>query len=309
MPKAGTSAFSYEELQEYWETTIAPLFGHGQLVKQNLIGLAGSGIVPELNAILANGEATRRRDFRGSRVADTEHGMLVDDMRSHDTTDLVLEFKPKWLSQSPAAPRNATRCRNCARQAYRGNKNCETLGSGGRRPLCPLKLIHCRHMPCSHDRDESPACEICTIVHSLLSGSVDRAGHSIIVPYKAQLSRWIRSNELLPLLQNLQVARETGLQSDQELNMTLRDCTCFLRIPADSTQPAEARLGDLDRKNGAAKRAYWDEIERRLVDGGYYEGKEVPHQTTACWLERNREARETSGEQSVPLLSLRIPRV
>jgi inositol-pentakisphosphate 2-kinase len=48
----------------------------------------------------------------------------------------------------------------------------------------------------------------------------------------------------------------------------------------------EAKLGDLDRKNGSAKREYWDEMEKKLAGGGYYEGKEQPRQRTACWLER-----------------------
>lgn len=82
VPKAGTSAFSYTALQHYWESAVAPLFTTDQLVKQSLIPLAGSGIVPKLNAILAQSEPTRRKDFRGSRVADADHGMLVEDMRA-----------------------------------------------------------------------------------------------------------------------------------------------------------------------------------------------------------------------------------
>jgi inositol-pentakisphosphate 2-kinase len=291
VPKAGTSAFPYEELQEYWETTVAPLFEDGRLVKQSLISLGGSGIVPRLNAILARNEAARRKDFQGSRVAgDAEHGMLVEDMRAQDALDLVLEFKPKWLSQSPAAPPNATRCRNCAREAFRANKTGQSPGGSGRQPLCPLKLLHGRDMVCNHNGGEDPNCEFCTMVTALLlSGSRDREDDSVTARYKAQLSRWTRQNELLPLLQRLQVLRDTGLDSDQELNMTLRDCTCFLRIFADPGHPVEAKLGDLDRKNGAAKRAYWDEMERKLIEGGYYTGKEVPRQRTACWLERGLE--------------------
>lgn len=203
-------------------------------------------------------------------------------------TDKVIEFKPKWLSQSRAAPPTATRCRNCAREAYRAHKNGETLGSTSRTPLCPLRLVHGRDMVCRHEGADDPDCEFCTTVTSLLVGHGDDAGdRSLVRAYRRQLSRWVRSNDLLPRLQSLQVARETGLDGDQELNMTLRDCTCFLRIPADPGRPVEARLGDMDRKNGAAKRAYWDEMERKLADGGFYEGREQPRQRTACWLERS----------------------
>ncbi|OIW33600.1 hypothetical protein CONLIGDRAFT_184866 [Coniochaeta ligniaria NRRL 30616] len=286
VPKAGTSAYSHEELQHYWQDIVAPLFPKNELVRQSLIRLTGSGIVPKLNAILAKNEATRRKDFQGSRVADAEHGMLVEDMRSQNPTDKVIEFKPKWLSQSRAAPPGATRCRNCAREAYRANKNGETLGSSGRWPLCPLRLIHGRDMTCKHEGEGNPECAFCTLVTNLLLGSGDRTNRGMLQSYRPQLSRWIRKNKLLHRLKSLQVARETGLDADQELNMTLRDCTCFLRIRADPQQPVEARLGDLDRKNGSAKREGWHEMESKLVEGGYYEGTEQPRQRTACWLER-----------------------
>jgi inositol-pentakisphosphate 2-kinase len=73
-------------LQHYWLNTVAPLFSEDQLVKQSLIRLTGSGIVPKLNAVLAKNEAARRKDFQGSRVADAEYGMLVEDMRKRAYT-------------------------------------------------------------------------------------------------------------------------------------------------------------------------------------------------------------------------------
>lgn len=61
-----------------------------------------------------------------------------------------------------------------------------------------------------------------------------------------------------------------------QLAMTLRDCSCFVRIPADGDGggdgEVEARLGDLDRKNGEEKLGYWREMERGLVEGGFYGG-------------------------------------
>jgi inositol-pentakisphosphate 2-kinase len=293
VPKAGTSAFSYQDLQEYWETTVAPLFRPGLLVGQSLVSLEGEGIVSKLNAVLEENEHARRKDFRGSRVANANHGMLVEDMRRRDASDWAIEFKPKWLSQSSAAPPDATRCRNCAREAYRASKDGKVLGSQGHlRPLCPLALVYGRDLPCKDEGCrtgesgcEDPDCEVGAMASALLSGVDDTLDEDVRGNYRGQLSRWIRLNELLPLLQSLQIACDTGLQSDQELNMTLRDCACFVRLSL-SGRPVEARLGDLDRKNGAAKRQYWEDTERKLVDGGYYEGKEVPRQSTACWLER-----------------------
>ena len=194
----------------------------------------------------------------------------------------MIELKPKWLTQSPSAPPNAIRCRNCARHAYGANKDCKTLGSEGRRPLCPLKLIHCRDVKCHHDNEQDATCGFCTIIDSLLpeAGVPTQVYNS----QKQQVSKWIRSNDLLPRLQRLQNEAE-GL----ELAMTLRDCTCFLRIPAeDAGRGVEAKLGDLDRKNGEAKREYWANLESKLSEGGYYQGTESPRQSTACWLERGQ---------------------
>lgn len=58
-----------------------PLFEPQHLVRQELVRLGGRGIVSRLNAVLAQEEPRRRVDFRGSRVAEAEYGMLVEDMR------------------------------------------------------------------------------------------------------------------------------------------------------------------------------------------------------------------------------------
>ncbi len=82
--------------------------------------------------------------------------------------------------------------------------------------------------------------------------------------------------------------------------MTLRDCTCFLRVtvppssapspssPSSPPPPASvsAKLGDLDRKDGRRKLASWQKQERALLAGGFYLGTEEPRQQTRCWLER-----------------------
>ena len=48
-----------------------------------------------------------------------------------------------------------------------------------------------------------------------------------------------------------------------------------MRIPADPSRPVEAKLADLDKKNAAAKMASWQGMERRLIEGGFYEEKEA----------------------------------
>lgn len=81
VPKAGTEAHTYEELQEYREAVVKPLFETEDLVQHQLVRLGGNEIVSRLNAALAREEGTRRVDFSGTRVAEAEYGMLIEDMR------------------------------------------------------------------------------------------------------------------------------------------------------------------------------------------------------------------------------------
>jgi inositol-pentakisphosphate 2-kinase len=81
VPKAGTKAHSYVELQEYWEAVVTPLFEPEDLVQHRLVNLGGEELVSRMNAVLAQNEGIRRADFRGSRVAQAQYGMLVEDMR------------------------------------------------------------------------------------------------------------------------------------------------------------------------------------------------------------------------------------
>jgi inositol-pentakisphosphate 2-kinase len=69
------------ELQEYWEAVVRPLFQPEDLVQHQLVNLGGEEVVSRMNAVLAKDEDIRRVDFRGSRVAQAQYGMLVEDMR------------------------------------------------------------------------------------------------------------------------------------------------------------------------------------------------------------------------------------
>jgi inositol-pentakisphosphate 2-kinase len=280
VPKAGTTAFPYPDLQDYWNTTIRPLFAHDQLVKQELFALEGTDIIQKLNIVLRRHEDHRREDFRGSRVADTSFAMLIDNMGPR-TGEMLLEFKPKWLIQSSNAPSTATRCRNCARDAYKAHKAGETLA---RPPFCPLKLLKAPALKCDHRSTVDPDnCEFCGILNAVLgfrSGDRPAPKHCV-----TSLAAWLRNNTLLPTL----ARRQEENSNDLGLLMTLRDCTCFVRMSSSSDAELEAKLGDLDKKNGDAKMATWLQMENNLCTGGFYEAKEEPRQTTACCLEPGAE--------------------
>lgn len=120
--------------------------------------------------------------------------------------------------------------------------------------------------------------------------------------------RWLRTTDLFHRMAAIQAefdphgALSVELETDNgaaldhlQTAMTLRDCTCFLRVTAGEASSAtaapisvSAKLGDLDRKDGRRKLARWQAQERTLLEGGYYIGTEEPRQQTHCWLERQR---------------------
>ncbi|GAB1320446.1 Inositol-pentakisphosphate 2-kinase [Madurella fahalii] len=279
VPKAGTKAHGYVELQEYWETVVAPLFSPEDLVQQILVKLGDEAIISRLNEALGKEEDNRRPDFRGSRIALAEHAMLVEDMRPNHPDDLCLEFKPKWLAQSPNAPASATRCRNCARKAHQrhtkhGKADKLTI-------LCPLSFLTSTARPSS-----LPA-----ILDHLSAPNPPLTPRAPTPEQRARLAHWVQTNTLLPRIRAVQLANDRGgpLAANAhdlqfQLAMTLRDCTCFVRIPADPSAPVEAKLADLDKKNWEAKLGYWQTIERCLIEDGYYEEREQPRQETDCQL-------------------------
>ncbi|KAK3333814.1 inositol pentakisphosphate 2-kinase-like protein [Cercophora scortea] len=290
VPKAGTQAYKHEDLQLYWETSVQPLFGLQDLVQQRLVRLGDAHVVSLLNAALDLHEAEtgRRDDFKGSKVAHAEYGMLVEDMRKQHADDVVIEFKPKWLAQSPNAPATAQRCRNCAREASRRaiiHHTTHHTHTHAHKPkpkskpiLCPLDFLACQDSPAALDR---------VVNHVVSHLSLPASSHQ-----HTRLVSWLQTNELLSRLRDAQTANDAHgpLKASAhdprfQLAMTLRDCTCFVRIPAQADRPVEAKFADLDKKNWEAKLGYWQATETQLIVEGYYHGEEKPRQRTNCRLE------------------------
>lgn len=190
-----------------------------------------------------------------------------------DPNEIMIEFKPKWLTQSPSAPASASRCRNCARSALRLRVGDNRTSTPAR--LCPLDLLLCRDDAAALDR-----------VMAALASSVDPAS-----PQHERLRQWFRTNTLIPQLRDAQRCLDPVGPLTAETNepdflraMTLRDCTCYVRVSLDAGMPVEAKLGDLDMKNAAVKERHWREVEQTLRDSGCYVEEETPRQTTLCSL-------------------------
>lgn len=265
VPKHNYKALPYVELQRYWQTRISPLFKPSELVQQRLVRLPGDpAFFRRLNQQLRklDDSGTRRADFVGHAVSeDVQIGMLVEDMRGNIQSRAMSmhEIKPKWLMQSPRAPRGAEQCRNCAREVWRNMKN------KTKNPIfCPLNLVKAADFP----NDEDVAKDIIADL---------RRCYKMTEPEARNLTTWLRSCELFQRLRRIQWDNDhTSQITDDDaysLAMTLRDCSLFVLVPTTPNAPlgqVSAKLGDTDMKNFAVKKDYWIKMEKDFHDSGVY---------------------------------------
>ncbi|KAL2074016.1 hypothetical protein VTL71DRAFT_7794 [Oculimacula yallundae] len=288
--------------QTLWSSLIAPLFPSSQLVQQSLVSLRpeSQNHITSLNASLkeweaspnSNGHRSGRPEKRqGIYLANDEHGLLVTDMSGAD----IVQFKPKWLAQSPSAPEEARRCRQCALVAMR-----EAQGNSDGVRFCPLDLM-------SEDEEV-----VRRVAREVLGPDVEQ----VVVQ---MFERWVKGTGLLRRLRDVQVKMDQGgvlaatptstpsstpggdLNENLRVAMTLRDCSVFVRLNGDLTDgnEIEARIGDLDVKS-PDKLSYWQETEWALIKEGWYTATEkVGRKENVCSLGRTsgsgRGGREAVG--------------
>lgn len=196
----------YVQTVDNFDTKIRSLFSESQLVSLQLVQLPPS-FIDRCNQQLRLNEKTIRPPKRhGTFLApDEPHGLLVTDMTTHAQTmgEELIEFKPKWLLQSPSAPKNALRCRTCAFRDLR-QQNVS---------FCPLDII-------SENYDD-----------------VVQAVSHLKTRRKDELARFLFKNQLLERLRAQQLRyNAVGLNHDSpssyevSLSMTIRDCTLFIRV-------------------------------------------------------------------------------
>jgi inositol-pentakisphosphate 2-kinase len=278
---------------------IAPLFSAGQILDQSLCDLRPGHFIERLNQELYDKEQSpigpkspvdpdeRPPTRHGKYLANDDYGLLITDMTPGPDVKL-LEFKPKWLVQSPNAPRDSIRCRTCALRARRdyhrlrkvfktGPLSDEDVKSSG---FCPLHLM-----------SSSNKIILRNVRHLLASElSKDLLTETIDNKLVQRFCEFIKSDPIFSKL----AARQTELDSrdvlfrygsgpnapsEREINnlliaMTLRDCSLFLHMPLDPAKPITARAGDLDMKS-RLKINTWGRKERELIDEGWYQGTET----------------------------------
>ncbi|KAK7908288.1 hypothetical protein PG985_015591 [Apiospora marii] len=289
----GAHPYDYERLQQFRATMIVPAVGPKHLVPQLLVRVTEAQAQAMNETRAASGKAKDASTIEGPGFA-----MLIQDMTpSPAGGQLGMEFKPKWLAQSPIAPEGAKRCRTCAREAYRNQKSLAKAkqqkqdqdqdGSSQQEtnskeaatpaaPVCPLGLLH-------DDPD-------------VVLRSIARFAPSTWTPADHErLRRALAASGLLTKLRDVQTRGDPGntmFDNPEDpgfgLAMTLRDCTCFVRMPQDDNDESgevEIKLADVDEKNWHSKKEYWQKSHNNLVDSGFYHGTEEPHMETKCVLQ------------------------
>ncbi|TVY30740.1 Inositol-pentakisphosphate 2-kinase, partial [Lachnellula hyalina] len=261
-----STTFPVAIAQAKWEHLVAPLFSPDQIVEQSLVDLRPGKFITRLNQKLRDTESgadssSRPTNRLGIYLADDDYGLLVTDMTNFDSVggEEVHEFKPKWLLQSPSAPKDAVRCRQCARSAQQ-NVERKVNGKLCKQYLCPLDAVS----------DDPRGIALAASLMGTSEGN------------RRRIKRWLEQSTLLKRLLHLQAELDpigvlTHDPADEKscVAMTLRDCTLFLRLPPNEAADAliEARLGDLDVKS-PDKAPYWKQTELELINGGFYQGRD-----------------------------------
>lgn len=231
--KALPTTTSVLESQKKFHHVIRPLIPSEYLVQQTLVKLP-----PDLqagcNRHLQHMEEAGTRSIKrhGTYLATDEiYGILVTDMTpAGNQGQVVIDFKPKWLAQSPSAPPGAKRCRTCALRAMRkasGKLKDEPYYEPRvqRLPsyLCPLDLV-----------TEDPG-RVSLAVKGIMDDSVwPPSAREWLAP---RLTDYFTANRIIHLLRSLQqsldprgVLQANVKDPDYLTAMTLRDCTMFVVV-------------------------------------------------------------------------------
>ncbi|KAF2162829.1 hypothetical protein M409DRAFT_57890 [Zasmidium cellare ATCC 36951] len=256
---------SAEEQLQALNANFRDLFPADNLIQHELISL-DQGIPAALNASLQQMNRPRHRvgDFLPNEQMS---GLLVTDMTPGDG-EILLQLKPKWLTQSPNARPSAKRCRTCAMRAQRASERIRTATDA--QESCPLDLVNAN----AEERKRA--------VHAI---TTDRRIREYLINQAQPLLQKLRASQMT--FDQHGILRTSGSDPIQSLckAMTLRDCTLFLKRSGNSI---EARLGDLDLKQ-PEKLARWKKVESDLIGQGWYTNTEVQDHWTRekiCLLAR-----------------------
>jgi inositol-pentakisphosphate 2-kinase len=290
IPKQNPKSLDAQQVLSGLNNEIKKIFGsklHRFIIPHQLITIERH-IVEHMDGLLQS-QANRRKSGHlliGTPNEKYVHGIFMRNMEARGDSELMIEFKPKWLSLSPSQPNRSYRCRTCAMQALRRWQS--PADPRLNVYACPLDVV------CGNRR----------VIQSLVSGliSAQTKERKQFGPFsrkkvEALLTDYLaegEGHELLLYLREKQVQLDPLLEVDSRqlidgirhpnsekekrdlrVAMTLRDCSIYLKSSwKDPKNPTiECQLGDLDYKH-EAKVADWVLKDVTLLKGGWFVGKE-----------------------------------
>lgn len=289
VPRGGQKHLSSLEILHGFEHAIRPLFLPGIRTKtqldrdltKHLMDHEGVLLFPDVMDHLYT--RVEKLTFANTQSRRNCWGILLPDMSPTPGQSITLEVKPKWLAQSPNAPREAIRCRTCAMHVSVPKKRDNYI--------CPLQLLH------GNSTSLQPWSQ--ATVMRQFDGEALPSPPVISAIVKALLD-YLTVGDGLTLLQhllNLQSSLDPrgvlcrppldpgSFDHNLRLAMTLRDCSLFIKISYNTTGVTgiESKLGDLDFKS-AEKIVDWMDKERQLLHDGSYTVR--VSQGPTCWLQQ-----------------------
>ncbi len=194
-------------------------------------------VIDRCNRQLKADEQSGRRPAKraGCYLAQDEpYGLLVSDMTPDlEKREVLIEFKPKWLVQSPTSPPGSRRCRTCALKVRR-NAARRLKGEKQEIFLCPLDLA---------SQDVS---RVARAVDFLVRHSKAPKGN--VPELQQRLMGFFLGNPLIARLKQLQRHFDpvgvlyADVSSRHFLTATtIRDCTLYLRVCRISTSRSRKR--------------------------------------------------------------------
>ncbi|KIW14914.1 hypothetical protein PV08_07699 [Exophiala spinifera] len=222
-----------------------------------------------------------------------QYGVLMQNLQG-PSIDRLVEFKPKWLVQSPSAPSGAKSCRTCALNAMRrsGSQSHQGRGDSG---FCPLDLLEQDHV-LNRALDNIWPVELSRGEAGAFSGFVAQF-KAKVQPALYHLRRLQREHGAVGIHDFLNPSLVDG--DEFGLAMALRDCSCFVALKrcqhhdnatvnvnedgvgGDTdgggggdgvvVDVIDVKFADLDLKStGGGKLEKWAAMEQSLLDGGWY---------------------------------------
>lgn len=285
IPRGMPKCLSGEEIVDGFSKYIIPLFSVD--LSKHLMGHQLVALMPDIIEILAQKDENGLVRISEPATHPSRWAILLPDMSSTPGSSITVEVKPKWLTQSPNAPRNATRCRTCAMQIIHP-KNRKTY-------ICPLRLVN-------GDRNDIYPWVYETIetMCRIPSNGFGLASSKSLAYIAEAVTKYLTSGEGRTLLQHLRKLqssldphgvmqrppRSDSFDHNLRLAMTLRDCSLFIKIAYNKSGESSdivSKLADLDFKS-AEKIPDWAEKEVTLqAEGAYIRNVK---DDVGCWLTR-----------------------